>query len=510
MIVPDYSAYPHRIGNIEDYGFTAVMSSPLIARGEAIGVLTVEHTGQDAAFGEEDARILSSFAKHAAVALDNARRYENEVALARDLARANEELSRSLQLQRRLVDQVLADRGPAAVAEELARLLDRPVVLQDQLLRVIAGASPDSSDDWRELALPQAGVARGPIREHLDRVAANGRPALLPEQLTAPATRLVAPVVAGHEGIAGFLVIGWSGEPSELDRALIEVAATGVALELLKISARAEIEQTLRGDLATDLVTGAFSSDEVIVSRAAKMGYDLADPRDLILVHVGDVADALPEPDALRLKRRVFDVISSEVAAAAPASIVAALDDRILVLAAQCANGGYDDRGPCAIAESLARKLRASLPALSFSAAVGERCAGPSDYPASFQLARRALEAMAKLGKSGLVVDARELGMFRLLVEATEHDELRAHVAATLAPLTSQGVRGRELLDTLEAYVASGFNQRETARRSYVHINTVANRLDRVGKRLDRDLSDPETLVELALALRLAKLLDIV
>ena len=77
-------------------------------------------------------------------------------------------------------------------------------------------------------------------------------------------------------------------------------------------------------------------------------------------------------------------------------------------------------------------------------------------------------------------------------------------MAATLAPLTSGGARGRELLETLEAYVASGFNQRETARRSYVHINTVANRLERIGERLDRDLSDPETLVDLALALRLA------
>ena len=112
LIVPDYSCYEHRIDTLRDYGFTATMSSPLIARGETIGVLTVEHTGTDLEFGDEDARLLTAFANHAAVALDNARRYENEVALARDLARANDELSRSLVLQRRLVEQVLADRGP--------------------------------------------------------------------------------------------------------------------------------------------------------------------------------------------------------------------------------------------------------------------------------------------------------------------------------------------------------------------------------------------------------------
>ncbi|MEO8687234.1 MAG: GAF domain-containing protein [Solirubrobacteraceae bacterium] len=513
LIVPDYSHYKHRIDTIKDYGFAAMMSSPLIARGETIGVLTVEHIDPEAMFSDEDARLLTAFANHAAVALDNAHRYENEVALARDLGRANDELSRSLLLQRRLVDQVLADRGPAAVAEELARLLERPVVLQDRFLRPIAGACPDSSEDWHQLALAHAGPLHGALRRRLDDLARDWRPALLGEPLVPGPTRLVAPVAAGHQDVAGFLVIRWEGEPTDLDLALIEVAATGVALELLKISARAEVEQTVRGDLATDLVNGAYSGDDVIVARAARMGYDLADARDVILLQVDAVAETgLPEHDLLRLKRRVFEAVTAEVSADAPASIVAALDDRVLVLAAQCArqDGGYGEREPRSIAEALSRRLRRFFGELSFSASVGDRCTGPREYAASFDLARSALGAMVKLGKRGLVIDARELGMYRLMIEAAEHPALRAHVEATLAPLTSGGRRGRELLETLEAYIASGFNQRETARRSYVHINTVANRLERIGTRLNRDLSDPETLVELALAVRLAKLLDIV
>ena len=269
----------------------------------------------------------------------------------------------------------------------------------------------------------------------------------------------------------------------------------------------------MRGDLATDLVNGAYSGDDVIVARAARMGYDLADARDVILLQLDAAAETgLPEHDLLRLKRRVFEAVSAEVSADAPASIVAALDDRVLVLAAQSPreDGGYGDREPRSIAEALSRRLRRFFGELSFSASVGDRCTSPREYGASFDLARSALEAMIKLGKRGLVIDARELGMYRLMIEAAEHPALQAHVAATLAPLTCGGTRGRELLETLEAYIASGFNQRETARRSYVHINTVANRLERIGTRLNRDLSDPETLVELALALRLAKLLDIV
>jgi DNA-binding PucR family transcriptional regulator len=162
------------------------------------------------------------------------------------------------------------------------------------------------------------------------------------------------------------------------------------------------------------------------------------------------------------------------------------------------------------IAEALRRRVQSVFPDHSFSAVVADRCSAPADYGPSFRLARRGLDAMVKLGKRGVVVDARELGIHGLLVEAADYDALRAHVSASLAPLLEDGVRGRELLATFDAYVASGFNQRETARRSYLHINTVANRLDRIGQRLDRDLSDPETLIELALALRLAKLVGLV
>ena len=510
-IVPDYLAYPQRVQSWANYGVSAVMSSPLVARGESLGVLTVEHTDRGATFSDDDARLLTSFANHAAVALDNARRYENEVALAYDLASANEQLSRSLTLQRRLVEQVLADHGPTAVVSELADLLGHPVLVQDRLLRVIAGASPDRTDEWRELALPQSVLGNRSLAAHTRDLGSSRRPARLTPDIVDGPARLAAPVVTGQEEFSGFLVVGWMDEPTELDLALIEVAATGVALELLKISARAEVEQALMGELAVDLVHGAYSTDETILMRAARMGYDLTVARDMIVMHVDNLDEPsfrLSEREIIRLKRRIFQAISSEVTAASAASVVAVVDDRTLILAAVApATGGECDSRD--FAESLQHKLRVYFPELSFSIALGDRCSQPRDYAEAFDVARRALDAMMNLGKAGVVVGACELGIYRLVLEATDNEALRAYVVAELAPLLEDGRRGRELVDTLQAYVASGFNQRETARRCYVHINTVANRLERIGQRLGRDLSDPEVLVEVALALRLATLMGI-
>ena len=75
--------------------FGSVICAPLIFRGDAIGALNL-HAVDGRRFGPADAALLNAFAGHAALAIDHARRFENEVRLRRDLAEMNAELNRSL------------------------------------------------------------------------------------------------------------------------------------------------------------------------------------------------------------------------------------------------------------------------------------------------------------------------------------------------------------------------------------------------------------------------------
>lgn len=513
LSVRNYRQYRHRVQQLDPYNFRAVLTSPLIARGEAIGALTVEDTDPAAVFGREDARLLTAFAKHAAVAIDNARRFEHETLLVSQLERANEELSRSLTLQRRLVDQVLSDAGPAAVVGELSALLGRPVVLHDQRLRVVAGAAPPDGGLWEDLVLDTSGGENPALRRFLDDLSASGRPEVIPRSILRPPARLCAPVTSGRFNVHGYLVL--PERPSSLlDRTLIDVAATGVALEMLKQAARVEAEQVVRGDLVTDLITGSYRGEELMAARASRLGYDLSHPRDLLLIRIDDHGHALArlaKADLARVRRRLAELVHSEVRSAAPDSIVGGIAGGVAVLASQCPRhaGGYGGRPPMEIAQSLRDRLAEALPDLSFSAVVSKRCTEPAGYAPSFELARRSLDAMSKLGQGGVVIDVAELGLYRLLVAATPTEELDAYVHEALQPLLDQGPRGRELIETLQTYIDSGFNQRETARRAHLHINTVAGRLKRIEQLLDLRLSEPDTLLELVVALRIAKLTDL-
>lgn len=510
IIVDDYERYRYRVRRLERYRFRSVLCAPLLVRDEPIGALNVHATDPTRRFDEEDAALLAGFAAHAAIALDNARRFGNETRLASDLARANDELERSLTLQSRLVEQVLQDRGPEGVATELARLLSMPVVLHDPLLRVLAGAAPGGGP-WDDLVLVRNGRSGSELDGFLDRIVASGRPAIWARD---GQTRIVAPVRVAVEN-AGFLVLPAREPLSPLDRALVDVAVAGVALALAKLRAQVEIEQRLRGDVVGDLVGGAFASPASISARAATLGLDLREPHDLLVIDLDpertEPSDATIPPGPggeageTASRRRLFGLVHEQLEASAPSSVAAVVAGSTVALVSQAerARGGLGDRDPAELATELLALLERQL-AASVTIGIGERCREPTEYRASFELATGAIAAMRKLGRLGEIADGRRLGVSRLLIAATDPSELRAFAQRSLGPLLRED--RADLLDTLRAYVDAGFNQREAARRSFLHFNTVAYRLRRLEELLGVDLDDPQVRLDLTLALRVAAL----
>ncbi len=476
--VDDYATYPNRARALDEYRFGSVLCAPLLFHGEAIGALNVHTSDSGRGFAAGDAELLQAFAGLAAIAIDHARRFENEVRLSRQLAQTNDDLVRSLSLQQRLADHVLAGSGPTALAEELAAVLDRAVVIEDHLGRPIAGASPDGSDAWRTLTPAALGV---PIRLG------------------------AAPV--------GRLVVSAEAAPGPLDRALVDIAATGVALEFAKLRAATDVEQRLRGDVIADLLDGAFTDDAAIAARVARLGYVLADLRDVLVIDVGPSADddgaASAEGDAdaaaVQRERLVLDRLTDVLASAAPGSVAAVIGRLFVALATA------PRRGEAATPEGLGRVVQEGLGSVAGGApmtiAIGDPCRQAADFGPSYRFAREALESMARLGRSGGIIGARELGPYRAMLKATDPGELRAFATRTLAPLVEHDRRtGGELVKTLRAYLDSGGVRRRAAERLVIHVNTIVYRLERIERLLGVRLDDPATTFELTLALRIVDL----
>jgi sugar diacid utilization regulator len=473
--VDDYSTYEHRSRALDRYAFGSVICVPLILRGEAIGALNLHAIRGGHKFGADDADLLAAFAAHAAIAIDHARRYQNEVNLGRELADTNAELSRSLGVQQRLAEQVLLDAGPTGIARVLAADLGRRVVIQDHIRRVIAGASPDGGDDWTRLVEPGADPGLGADREPIS-----------------------VAVRVGRE-VVGHLLLSAEGDLGPIDRALVDIAATGAALEFAKIRATVEVEDRLRGEAIADLLAGSYPTEAAMAARAARLGHDLGQPHDLLVIDV----------DAERgdeLGRQLVALVREHVTLRAPRSLTVSQGGSLVVLATQPprAEAGGDE-----LAAELQSIVEGVVGSRTVTIALGGTCQRPDEYAPAFAAARRTLDVMIKLGRRGTVIGARELGPYGLLLRASSRDDLEAFARDTVAPLVEHDRRhGAELTRTLRVFLEEDRVQRRTAARMFIHVNTVVYRINRIEQLIGRSLADPSSVFDLTLALRILDVVD--
>jgi sugar diacid utilization regulator len=467
--VDDYATYRHRAPGLEQYQFGSVICAPLIFRGEAIGALNLHATQGGQRFGPDDADLLAAFAAHAAIAIDHARRYENEVRLGQVLTETNAELSRSLAVQQHLAEQVLSDGGPAGIAEVLATDLGRRAVIQDHIRRVIAGASPDGGDDWRQLVDGSSD----------------------PEPITVP-------VRVGRD-VVGRLLLSAESDLGPIDRALVDIAATGAALEFAKIRASVEVEDRLRGEAIADLLAGTYASEAAMSARAARLGHDLGQPHDLLVIDLD-----IERSD--ELERRLAALTREHLAPRSPRGLAVMHAGSLVVLATPSVRSESE-------CEALAGELRTVLESVvgsgTVTIAIGGTCDRPDAYAPAFAAARRALDLMVKLGRRGAVIGPRQLGPYGLLLGASPRDELEAFARGALGPLIEHDRRhGAELMRTLRVFLEKDRVQRRTAAMLFIHVNTVAYRITRIEGLIGRSLDDPSAVFDLTLALRILDVLD--
>ncbi|MEU8663383.1 helix-turn-helix domain-containing protein [Actinoplanes philippinensis] len=462
---PDFDAV------VGSEGLVALLGVPLLVRGRVIGALFAAHRSRRR-FRADEIALLSAFADHAAIALDNARLYEQSRGALSELRSAYRTIEEQMAVMQRaqavheaLTGVVLAGGGPVVVAGELAGQLGGRVEILDSGGAVLArgGADEDRGD-----GAVVAGVVEQARR--------SGRAVTV----AGPDGRWhSAATVRAGDSLLGTVVWSQRPEPSAVDVRSLELASHVVGLLILKDNAVADAAERLSGELLTELIVAGPQVSATQRTRARSRGVDL-DALDVVAVAGADGVSAAG------LVRHLHPIARQEAGLAGEH-----LGQAVLIAPAA---------RPDVFAQAVHQRLRAACgrPVT----VVCERVSG-HDWARAVSRAGGCTAVVRHLGARDLGTTTDRFALYALAFDADRRDELDRFLADTIGPLLEYDTRrSTDLVTTLDAYFGNDGNLRKTAGALRVHLNTLLKRLDRVTGVLGHDWRNADDLA-LRLAIRL-------
>ncbi|MFI8996782.1 helix-turn-helix domain-containing protein [Streptomyces sp. NPDC053542] len=483
---------------VRDEGLVAILGVPLKLGNGVIGVLFAADR-RVRVFDHAEIALLSAHAAHAAVAIDTANLLAETRKAMTELEAANEiirdrsgVIERASDIHDRLAELVLRGGGVQDVTAAVAEVLDGTVEFAD-------------ADRVPAEALERCSRADGhAVRDGDDWVAA---------------------VRSGSE-VLGALVLRGHPRLDPVDQRTLERAAMVTSLLLLARRTAGEAEQRVRGELLDDLLEAPDRDPRLLRERAARVAADLDVPHVVLAARMEDAAgegpsgaglagsgpvpadgaarpggpggSTGPEGAGATGRQRLWSAASH--LAATRQGLAAARDAGVVLLLPL---GRDDDPGEAA--RRAARQLGAAVQApvtVGASAPVPAPAAEPAAVAAAYAQARRCREALRVLGRAGQGAAAEDFGFLGLLL--ADGRDVDGFVRRTLGEVADYDARrGTDLLRTLHAYFDSGMSPARTKDALHVHVNTVAQRLDRIGRLLGPDWQSPSRALEIQLALRL-------
>jgi GAF domain-containing protein/sugar diacid utilization regulator len=455
-------------------GMVALLGVPLLVREEVIGVLfAADRTERP--FEPDEVALFSAFADHAAIALNNARLYDESRAALKQLQTAYRTIERQVAMMERaqavhesLTRVVLTGGGADDIARLLVEHLQGAVTVFDRAGAVTARCA---------LNLKNGHTAQRPSPDAVEQARQSGRWAT-----TTDSTGLwhsAAAVQAGDTHL-GALLLTRNQEPSPVDIRTLERAAQIMGLLILKETAVAEAEERVSGELLTELLVSAPSSTPAQRARAHARGIDLT-ALNVIIVAESETK-TVPE-----VSRRLY-ALSPEWKGLAGEHL-----GRAALLAAAS--------DPARLAETVHAHLRRELG--SPVRVVAETVTG-HNWGRAFDIAGKCCDLMQVLGVNDQGSTTEPYAMFALLFDTERANDLHRFLDNALEPLLAHDKRrSTQLVATLSAYFGNAGNVTRTAAALHVHMNTLLKRLDRVDSILGKGWRAPDRALQLQVALRL-------
>lgn len=443
-----------------------------------------------------------------------------EPLLERIINAEHSRLKQSMAIHRSFTELVLDGKGLDEIARTLSDLLGSAVSIEDATFHLLAHAGGSDVDKHRRETIARHGtpprVLFDPgIQRVLREVADHRGPMKVPAfpRLGMDRERIIAPIYAANQVLGYISVLDHPPDAEELAFMAMENAATVVAMALLKEREVAAAESSVRGEFLEDLAQGSYGDEAAAHRRARHLGYPMAGHHVLVVADIDGFGvfargRQLTEEMIQSLKREFLRRASGVVRRSFPRSLIGPRSDSVLALIPLGADADGCEPRLRDLGHQLQETIEEWKPGFTVSVGFSAPTSAPAGVEAAHREVRSVMETLTRFGRTNQVVSANELGVTGLLASVAD-DRLQDFARRHLGRLSEHDRRrGGDLVQTLRAFLATG-EQQAAARQLKIHPNTLRYRLDRITEITGVDLADPETRLNLAVALRVQGLVDL-
>lgn len=407
------------------------------------------------------------------------------------------ELHHAMETHQQFTNQIMSGQGIHKILENLASLINFPICLLNFHLL------PIKKPNWSTN-----------LFEDLEQIKTNGYPFHLSKTSITSFTLLnetrdtvtLFPVYT-HKQCNYLCVLGYIPLSSRSTILTVKQAANVIAFEIMKENALKQNTRRIKNEFFTNFINGSFSTADEIISRGKEFGL-FNDQR--YLCTVGQILEddkATSFIQSQSEKELIYDTLESELENSQHKTHLFTTEQSFVLL--------LEVKGVRKELEETFVELLKKIQTKIYTHYKEELSFGISMYAdelthvtVSYKEARDALYYGNMSGKKQFIEVYQPKEVPEIL-RMIPYEHLKKFYDDTFQSFASESKKDHQvLLHTLSVFLETHCQLSETAKRLYVHRNTVIYRLEKCEELIGRSIKEPDETLRLRLAFRIKALIE--
>ncbi len=398
----------------------------------------------------------------------------------------------------------LADVSPEKIIETLENLIGNPVALFDRNFFCIATTLPTLSTFKIVEKSHYKNKTEDMKFPHYRQIVKYS------EQNEQVGHQIVVPIETFNH-IKAYLLIGEMNNPlGELDFIAVENAATSLSLQLVKQFAVAEVDKQFKNDLLEQLIEGKLPSN-VLYQNANLIGWDIDGAFAVVLFRINKDEELI---SSKQVKRRLSNanketLLHEAIQQYLPNGIIGSKSGLKVVL---WKANIEDQKWLIKIKEKVSAiidLLKKQDNDIIIQVGIGTLSDHINSISDSYKKAQDALEFGEILNGKESITSYSELGVFRMLGQFTNTEELKTFIPPSLQTLLNyQQANKTDLLTTLKVFLQCNQNATKASQLLFIHHKTAVYRIERIKEITGMNFDDAEEMLLVQIGLKITELIE--